>query len=57
MKDFFDHVMRMRHAQKQYFKTRQPDWLRRAKFHEKEVDAMIESKINPNLFNQEGGRG
>ena len=53
---FFDQVMRMRHAQKQYFKTKQPDWLRRARFHEKNVDSMIENEINPSLFNQDGGQ-
>ena len=53
---FFDHVMRMRHAQKQYFKTKRPDWLRRARFLECKVDSMIENEINPSLFNQDGGQ-
>ena len=47
---FFDKVMRMRHAQKQYFQTKQPDWLRRAKALEKDVDSMISDRVNPSLF-------
>ena len=47
---FFDKVMRMRNAQKQYFTTKQPDWLRRAKALEKEVDSMISDRVNPSLF-------
>ena len=47
---FFDKVMRMRNAQKQYFTTKQPDWLRRAKTLEKEVDSMISDRVNPSLF-------
>ena len=47
---FFDKVMRMRNAQKQYFKTKQPDWLRRAMVLEKEVDSMISDRVNPSLF-------
>ena len=47
---FFDKVMRMRQAQKQYFQTKQPDWLRLAKALEKEVDSMISDRVNPSLF-------
>lgn len=47
---FFDKVMWMRNAQKQYFKTKQPDLLRRARALEKEVDAMISDRVNPSLF-------
>ena len=47
---FFDKVMRMRQAQKQYFKTKQPDWLRFARAMEKEVDSMISDRFNPSLY-------
>lgn len=41
-KEFFNLVMRMREAQKEYFKTRSSLDLRQAKNIEKEIDAEIE---------------
>lgn len=41
-KEFFNLVMRMREAQKEYFKTRSSLDLRQAKTLEKEIDAEIE---------------
>ena len=41
-KEFFNLVMRMREAQKKYFKTRSSLDLRQAKTLEKEIDAEIE---------------
>lgn len=44
-REFFDTVARMRHAQKQYFKTRSAEWLIESKDLEKKVDAEI-SRVN-----------
>lgn len=56
-KQFYDTVVRMREAQKQYFKTRRPCDMQRSKEIEKLVDAEIErvqrilwEQCNPSLF-------
>lgn len=41
-KDFFDLVVEMRKAQKNYFKTRNQGYLDRSKSLEKQIDAEIE---------------
>lgn len=40
-REFFDTVAKMRHAQKQYFKTRSTEWLIESKELEKKVDDEI----------------
>lgn len=40
-REFFDTVAKMRHAQKQYFKTRSREWLIESKELEKKVDDEI----------------
>lgn len=56
-KQFYDTVVRMREAQKQYFKTRRPCDLQRSKEIEKLIDQEIErvqrivwEQQNPPLF-------
>lgn len=51
-KDFFDLVVKMRQAQRKYFKTREKDWLIASKQYEREVDAEI--KRIENLEAQKG---
>lgn len=43
-------VKQMREAQKKYFKTRDQQVLAQSKMYEKDVDDLIESFTNPNLF-------
>ena len=40
-KEFYDKVVQMRHAQKQYFKTRSKEWLSKSLTLEKEIDTEI----------------
>jgi len=56
-KPFFDLVVKMRQAQRNYFKFRNNSYLRESKRFEKEIDAEIErvrkimnEKNNPRLF-------
>lgn len=42
--DFADLVKKMRDAQKEYFKTRSNDSLRRSKDYEKKVDEILSSR-------------
>lgn len=56
-KTFFDKVVKMREAQKTYFKTRRPVDLKKSKDLEKEIDDEIsrvqkieEARRNPQLF-------
>lgn len=58
-KEFYDTVKRMRSAQRDYFKTHSPSYLREAKMLEKAIDDEItrvdkieSSKRNPKLFDQ-----
>lgn len=44
---FIMKVAEMRNAQREYFKTRTPEWLNRSKKLEKEVDALIASLTTP----------
>lgn len=44
---FVSTVSEMRNAQKEYFKTRSPDWLNRSKSLEREVDKMIHDLNDP----------
>ena len=50
-KEFFDKVVLMRKAQKEYFSTRSKDWLSESKRLEKEIDKEIErvSKLTNQL--------
>lgn len=41
MENFISKVRDMRHAQKQFFKTRSKDWLQESKRLEREVDEYI----------------
>ena len=52
-REFFDIVAKMRHAQKQYFKTRLAEWLIESKDLEKKVDAEI-SRVNAVLAMKDG---
>ena len=52
-REFFDTVAKMRHAQKQYFKTRLAEWLIESKDLEKKVDAEI-NRVNA-LLAMKGG--
>ncbi len=52
-REFFDIVAKMRHAQKQYFKTRLAEWLIESKGLEKKVDAEI-SRVNAVLAMKDG---
>ena len=45
-----DLVRRMRDAQKEYFKTRDKDVLRKSKDLERQVDLELQSDNNPSLF-------
>ena len=47
---FRDLVRRMRDAQKEYFKTRDKDVLRKSKDLERQVDLELQSDNNPSLF-------
>lgn len=56
-KTFFDKVVKMREAQKTYFKTRRPVDLKKSKDLEKEIDDeiarvrnILDQQINPSLF-------
>ena len=56
-KTFFDKVVKMREAQKAYFKNRSPSYLNESKRLEKEIDneinhvqKAIEERNNPKLF-------
>ena len=56
-KAFYEAVVQMRKAQKEYFKSRQPSYLQRSKQYEKVVDdeiARVErimwERTNPSLF-------
>lgn len=46
-------VRKMREAQKEYFRTRQPGWLKISKEMEKKVDAVLRREES-NLFNEGG---
>lgn len=50
MKEFVNLVKRMREAQKEYFRTRQPEALKFSKSMEAKVDRAIETINNPKLF-------
>ena len=54
-REFFDTVAKMRHAQKQYFKTRSTEWLIESKELEKKVDDEIRrvTSLFPNI--EKGG--
>ena len=54
-REFFDTVAKMRHAQKQYFKTRSREWLIESKELEKKVDDEIRrvTSLFPNI--EKGG--
>ena len=52
-REFFDIVAKMRHAQKQYFKTRLAEWLIESKGLGKKVDAEI-SRVNAVLAMKDG---
>lgn len=56
-KTFFDKVVKMREAQKTYFKNRSPSYLNESRRLEKEIDneisrvqKVIEERNNPKLF-------
>ena len=49
--EFYEAVRRMRTAQKEYFRTRKPDWLVESKKREKTVDVMLENYGTLDLFN------
>lgn len=56
-KEFFDVVVKMREAQKNYFKTKRSDYLSQSKQLEKQIDdeikrvnEVIQKKSNPQLF-------
>ena len=46
-KSIVDAVEKMRHAQREYFRTRSQDWLRESKALERSVDKMIADFRNP----------
>lgn len=50
MNEFEQLVSEMRTCQKQYFRTREKEWLERSKRFEKMVDNELDKKLNPNLF-------
>lgn len=41
-KEFYEHVVKMRHAQREWYSTHEPSWLNEAKRLEKICDAEIE---------------
>ena len=43
--DFIAKTYQMRQAQKNYFKTRDPQWLREIKLLENEVDAILQMEM------------
>lgn len=47
LEDFIDCVSAMRNAQRQYFKTRRPEWLSKSKDLERQVDGIIARAKNP----------
>lgn len=47
---FKDLVRRMREAQKEYFRTRDKDVLRKSKDLERQVDLELQTDNNPSLF-------
>ena len=56
-KEFYDLVVKMREAQKNYFRSRSHVYLKESKQHEKEVDkeikrvnAIVAKRDNPKLF-------
>ena len=49
-------VAEMRHAQKQYFKERSPQWLNESKKLERMVDRNLESQGQRELFAEGGGQ-
>ena len=44
--EFVEKVAAMREAQRQYFKTKSPDWLNKAKSLEREVDKILASLVS-----------
>lgn len=50
--EFIDLVARMRQAQKDYFRYRQPSTLQLSKALERQVDSVIEQHQNPDLFSE-----
>ena len=51
-KEFFNNVASMRHAQKQYFKTREQTWLVESKKLEKKIDDEI-NRVNSIMADKE----
>ena len=49
-KEFFDKVVQMREAQKEYFRTRSPQALSESKRLEREIDAEIK-RVNDKMIN------
>ena len=55
LEGFMDCVAAMRNAQRQYFKTRRPEWLTKSKELERQVDGMIQRSRDPQGDLFEGG--